>query len=254
MSTLNPDMDTVNLENIPRHIAIIMDGNGRWAEKRRLGRINGHKKGVEAARMVVESCHELGVEYLTLYTFSRENWNRPPSEVKMLMGFLERHLRGEAKMMMKNGIRFKAIGEIEELPSSVRNVIAEVEEQTSGNKGMVLQMALSYGSRAELTEACRRLARRVELGEIAAKDITEEMLGDALYTKGVPDPDLLIRTSGEMRVSNFLLWQIAYTELCISDVLWPDFKKEHLLGAISDFQGRERRFGLTGKQTVKAVG
>jgi undecaprenyl diphosphate synthase len=246
-------MDILNPENMPRHIAIIMDGNGRWAEKRCLGRINGHRKGVEAARMVVKSCRELGIEYLTLYTFSSENWNRPPAEVKMLMGFLERHLKGETPMMMENGIRFKAIGNIEDLPLSVRNVIADLEEKTSGNDDMVLQMALSYGSRAELTEACRRLARRVESGEITPDDITEDMLGDCLYTAGVPDPDLLIRTSGEMRISNFLLWQIAYTELCISDVLWPDFKKEHLIGAISDFQSRERRFGLTGKQAVKAV-
>ncbi len=249
-----PDMDILDPENMPRHIAIIMDGNGRWAKKRLLGRINGHKKGVDAARTVVKSCRELGVEFLTLYTFSVENWNRPPAEVKMLMGFLERHLKGEAHMMLDNGIRFKAIGNLEDLPVSVRDVIADLEDKTKHNTDMVLQMALSYGSRAELTEACRRIAKKVELGEITSKEITEDMLGDSLYTAGIPDPDLLIRTSGEMRLSNFMLWQMAYTELFICDVLWPDFNKEDLISAINDFQSRERRFGLTGEQTVKAVG
>ncbi|MEK7842236.1 MAG: isoprenyl transferase [Deltaproteobacteria bacterium] len=241
-------LDGLIKERLPQHIAIIMDGNGRWAEKRHLGRINGHRRGIEAVRDTIEFCREIGIGCLTLYTFSRENWNRPPSEIRALMGLLERHLRNELLKLMKNGIRFKAIGSLWELPMSTQKIIKEVEEKTKGNSEMTLNIAISYGGRAEIVEAAKRVALGVKEGRIDIDDITEEFFARHLYTAGCPDPDLLIRTSGEFRISNFLLWQMAYTEIYVTDVLWPDFTKQHLIEAFLDFQDRERRFGLTGDQ------
>ncbi|MBI5491812.1 MAG: isoprenyl transferase [Deltaproteobacteria bacterium] len=240
-----------NKGRLPRHIAIIMDGNGRWARLRLLNRINGHRKGIDAARDTVTSCAELGIEYLTLYTFSRENWNRPAHEVQALMMFLESHLRGEEKSMMENNIRFRPIGNISELPAGVRAVIADLEAKTARNTGMVLQLALSYSGREEIVRAARELAKKVKEGSMEPEAITEDLFGASLYTGDAPDPDLLIRTSGEKRISNFLLWQLAYTEIYITDVLWPDFSRSDLEEAIRDYQGRERRFGLV-KEGVAA--
>ena len=242
-------MDDNSKITLPRHIAIIMDGNGRWARKRILNRINGHRKGVEAARDVVVYCRELGIEYLTLYTFSKENWQRPAEEVGLLMTMLKDHLRKEEPMLLKNNIRLKAIGNIEDLPDKVKNVVFDLENKTRGNTGMVLQLALSYSGREEIAATARRLAAMAVEGSISVEDITEERFEGQLYTAGAPDPDLLIRTSGEKRISNFLLWQLAYTEIHITDVLWPDFTREHLDMAIRDFQTRERRYGLvSGKE------
>ncbi|OGP11732.1 MAG: di-trans,poly-cis-decaprenylcistransferase [Deltaproteobacteria bacterium RIFCSPLOWO2_12_FULL_43_16] len=235
-------------ERLPQHIAIIMDGNGRWAEKRFLGRINGHRKGIEVVKDIVEFCRELGIGYLTLYTFSKENWNRPVQEVNALMELLEQHLKNELLKLVKNGIRFKAIGNIGELPENIQNIIKEVEAKTKDNKGMVLNLALSYGGRAEIVEAAKKVALEARRGALDIADITEETFARYLYTDSIPDPDLLIRTSGEFRISNFLLWQLAYTEIYVTDVLWPDFNRQHLIEALLDFQNRERRFGLTGKQ------
>ena len=241
-------MDKISKNRLPRHIAIIMDGNGRWAKKRLLNRINGHRKGIDVARDTVRHCRELGVEYLTLYTFSKENWNRPAIEVQMLMKLLESHLKGELPTLLENNIRFKAIGSIQDLPAGVRKVVDELETKTAHNNGMVLFLALSYGGREEITRAARVLAARAADGTLSPDDITEDLFQGCLYTDGAPDPDLLIRTSGEMRISNFLLWQLAYTEIHVTDVLWPDFTREDLLAAIRDYQGRERRFGLVKEQ------
>ncbi len=236
----------------PRHIAIIMDGNGRWARKRLLNRINGHKKGIEVVRDIVTCCREMGVTYLTLYTFSRENWQRPAEEVSFLMKLLERHLKKDEDLFLKNRIRFRAIGNIRDLPAGVVEAIEDLEAKTASFTDMHLQLALSYSGREEIVQAARRLAARVEKGELSPSEITEEALGSELYTAGIPDPDLLIRTSGECRISNFLLWQLAYTEIHITDVLWPDFTREHLAEAIADYHRRERRFGLV-KDKVGAV-
>jgi undecaprenyl diphosphate synthase len=247
-------VDKLLTDRPPKHIAIIMDGNGRWARKRSLPRISGHRKGIKVARDTVIACRELGIKHLTLYTFSKENWNRPPAEVKMLMVLLENHLKIEARNMMKNNIRFRAIGNIAELPGSVRGAIEKVEEETKDNDGMVLNLALSYSGREEIVEACRAVAKGVAEGKLKADEISEQTLQRYLYTAGTPDPDLLIRTSGERRISNFLLWQLAYTEIYITDVLWPDFTRELLVMAIRDFQRRERRFGLTGEQVLGVAG
>ncbi len=240
-------------ERLPQHIAIIMDGNGRWAEKRFLGRINGHRKGIEVVKDIVEFCRELGIGYLTLYTFSKENWNRPKTEVGALMEFLEEHLRKELLKLIRNGIRLRAIGNIWELPDNIQKIVKEVESKTVDNTGMILNLALSYGGRAEIVEAAKKIAMEVRQGKITTSDITEEVFAKYLYTAGSPDPDLLVRTSGEFRISNFLLWQMAYTEIYVTDVLWPDFKRQHLIEALLDFQNRERRFGLTGEQ-LKSCG
>ncbi len=244
-------MTTLPTENFPKHVAVIMDGNGRWARKRLLNRINGHRKGIDAARRTVTACRELGVEYLTLYTFSKENWNRPRVEVEVLMGLLEKHIRIEGEDMMKNNIRFSAIGNIKELSKGVRKAIDEVTEMTSANDGMLLQLALSYSGREEIVAAARKAAVLAQEGRLDPETLTEENFQSFLYTAGVPDPDLLIRTSGECRISNFLLWQLAYTEIYITDVLWPDFTRDHLLEAFEDYKKRERRYGLTGDQGLK---
>lgn len=246
-------MSDISRENLPRHIAVIMDGNGRWAKKRLLNRIKGHSRGISVARDTVTACRELGVECLTLYTFSRENWQRPAHEVTALMKFLEAHLKEEKKTLIENNIRFKAIGIVEELPKGVRRVVDDLTESTRNNTGMVLQLALSYGGRDEITRAARNLAKKAAAGEIDPEDIDIEAMSREMYTSDVPDPDLLIRTSGEFRISNFLLWQLAYTEIYITDVLWPDFTRAHLEEAIRDYQGRERRFGLVAEQVGKTA-
>jgi undecaprenyl diphosphate synthase len=229
-------------------VAIIMDGNGRWATQRGLTRVQGHRKGKESVREIVETAREIGIEVLTLYAFSTENWERPEREVGALMALLRRYVRSELGKMMKNGIRLVAIGNLRRLPKEVLTDLRAAEQQTRRNTGMTVQLAVSYGSREEIVAAARRLARQVRDGQIAAEDIDEDLFSSALMTAGVPDPDLLIRTSGEMRVSNFLLWQIAYSELYVTDVLWPDFRRPQFLAALDDYARRERRFGRTAAQ------
>jgi len=229
--------------NLPRHVAIIMDGNGRWARKRGLPRVAGHRAGIKAVREVVKGCGNLGIEYLTLYTFSVENWNRPVREVNALMRFLRETLRNEVDDLDRNNVRLMTIGRIEDLPPSVRREIERAQRILDDNTGLTLVLALSYGGRVEIVEAMRKIARMVKQGKLSPEEIDLDTVSQNLYTDGMPDPDLLIRTSGEMRISNFLLWQIAYSELWITDVLWPDFRRKHLYEAIMAYQGRERRFG-----------
>ena len=247
MQTVEELRASVAGNSLPKHIAIIMDGNGRWAMKRGMPRIAGHKKGADTVRLVTEECRALGVKALTLYAFSDENWGRPREEVGFLMDMLGAFLRSEIETMKKNGIRFRTIGRTERLPESVRAWIDRAMAETAGNTGMVLNLALSYGGRGEIIEAIKRLS---ETGGLIG-DLTEEAFSAHLDTAGLPDPDLIIRTSGEKRISNFLLWQAAYAELYFTDILWPDFKAEDLLRAIFDYQGRQRRFGLTQEQMVR---
>ncbi|HNY72739.1 MAG TPA: isoprenyl transferase [Syntrophales bacterium] len=246
-------MADIDLQKLPRHIAIIMDGNGRWAKQHALGRIMGHQKGVEAVRKTVRLCREIGIQYLTLYAFSVENWLRPDQEVAALMQILRQYLRSELAEMMENDIRLHAIGDIDGLQAPVRKLLAETMARTAGNRGMVLNLALSYGGQDEIIRAVRRIAEDVREGTLAAEDITRESFAAYLYTAGIPDPDLLIRTSGEFRISNFLLWQSAYTEFYFTEVLWPDFDKKDLFAAIADYQRRERRYGLTSEQLQKGA-
>ncbi len=229
----------VNFDRLPVHVAVIMDGNGRWAAQRHLPRVEGHRAGIESVREVVEGSARLGIKVLTLYAFSVENWKRPVSEVSMLMTLLKRYLRLELKTLLQNDIRFRVIGREEELAPDVRGELKMAEEKTAGNRGMLFNIALNYGGRAEIVEAARRMiAARVD-----PETLDETRFGEFLYTAGQPDPDLLIRTSGEMRVSNFLLWQIAYAEIWVTDTLWPDFRKRHLIEAILAYQKRDRRYG-----------
>ena len=230
--------------NLPKHVAIIMDGNGRWARKRQLPRLAGHRAGREPVRMCVRTCAKLGVKYLTLYTFSLENWKRPQGEVEGLMMFLEDVLKTEYLELNENGVRLEVVGRTEMLPESTRKVLNETIDKLSHNDGLTLTLAISYGGRAEIADAARKIAREVETGTLAPDDVTEDRFHDFLYSPATPDPDLLIRTSGEMRISNFLLWQIAYSEIHVTDVLWPDFKEEHLLGGIREYTRRDRRYGL----------
>jgi undecaprenyl diphosphate synthase len=225
-----------------------MDGNGRWAKKRLLNRVKGHEEGTESVRVIVRTCREIGIEVLTLYAFSTENWRRPKYEVKSLMAILKRFLISELNEMLANKIRFNAIGQIERMPGDVQAVIRDTMAATSHNKGMVLNLALSYGSRDEIVLAVQKAAADVQNGLLAPDDLTPDLFSEYLYTKDMPDPDLLIRTSGEMRISNFLLWQIAYSEIYITDILWPDFRKEALLEAVRHYRKRERRFGMTTEQ------
>lgn len=241
-------MTNIDRDKLPRHIAIIMDGNGRWARKHALQRIEGHKKGAEAVRSVVRKCREIGVEYLTLYAFSVENWNRPADEVEALMSLLEEFLAAELQEMVENNIRFRTIGNIESLPGKIKATLNKTIEQTSHNTKMTLNLALSYGGRDEIVEAVKRILRDNINGKLAQGDMTKDIFTHYLYTADMPDPDLLIRTSGEYRLSNFLLWQSAYTELYFSDILWPDFSGEKLIEIIEIYQNRERRFGLTSDQ------
>lgn len=228
---------------LPSHVAIIMDGNGRWAKERGLSRIRGHRAGVDSIRDVVRAAGEIGIEYLTLYAFSVENWSRPKREVGALMSLLKRFLKREERGLNRNNVRLRVIGRIGGLPPDVRDWIDRVVESTSGNTGLTLVLALNYGARSEITDAVRSLCRRCGNGEISASSVDERMISDSLYTAGMPDPDLLIRTSGEMRVSNFLLWQISYAEIYVTPDYWPDFRRAHLVKALLDYQKRERRFG-----------
>ncbi len=241
-------MHRIDKTKIPRHVAIIMDGNGRWAKKHSLKRIIGHRKGSDAVRSVVKASREIGIQYLTLYAFSVENWSRPKSEVEALMDFLENYLRSELSEMMDNDIRLMTIGNIAAMPEKVKKVLHKTIEETAHNSSMVLNLALSYGGRDEILHALKQIIHDSQEGKIREADITKETFSRYLYTAEIPDPDLLIRTSGEYRISNFLLWQSAYTELYFTNVLWPDFTRESFIEAIIDYQCRERRFGLTSEQ------
>lgn len=240
-----------NSGEIPKHIAIIMDGNGRWARRRGLPRVAGHKRGVETVRDIVEACAQLGVKFLTLYTFSTENWKRPKDEVSTLMRLLLKSLKDRTDELDKNDIKLDTIGDVKAFPLVVQKRLYDDIERTKNNKRMTLNLALSYSGRWELLEAIKSIGRLVQEGKLSIDEITERHVSDFLTTKNIPDPDLLIRTSGEFRVSNFLLWQIAYTEFFITDVYWPDFSRKHLYDAIKDFQRRERRFGKISEQIKK---
>lgn len=230
-------------KEIPQHIAIIMDGNGRWAKARDLPRREGHRAGAESVEAAMRACGELGVDYLTLYAFSSENWKRPESEVTALMALLSHFIKDKMPSLMENNVRLKVIGQIHRLPKRNQKQLSEAIEKTSGNTGLTLIVALSYGSREEIVEAAKRLAEKVAVGEMSADDIDNDSFAEHLYTAGIPDPDLLIRTSGEFRISNFLLWQISYSEIVITDLFWPEFRKEHLQEAIAEYQKRHRRYG-----------
>ncbi|MBC5994765.1 isoprenyl transferase [Pontibacter cellulosilyticus] len=243
--------EKVDLNNLPKHIAVIMDGNGRWAKKRGGLRIFGHQSAITAVRETVEAAAELGVEYLTLYAFSTENWKRPATEVSALMQLLVSTIRKETATLNKNNIRLQTIGNTDSLPASCQRELMEAMELTKQNSRMTLVLALSYSGRWDITQAVQRLASEVGQGNIRPEDINEAAVSNYLSTAGIPDPELLIRTSGEQRISNFLLWQMAYTELYITELLWPDFRKEHLYEAIVSYQRRERRFGKTSEQLTK---
>lgn len=241
-------MESLDPEKVPRHIAIIMDGNGRWAQRQRLSRIKGHQRGLEAAQTVVDACEELGVKILTLYAFSKENWQRPRKEVNALMGFLQNHLRKRQKELEKRNLRLTIIGDLEDLPTPIRDLLVETVEMTRHKDGLIVNLALSYGGRSEIVAGVRKVIEEIEAGRITTDDITPETFSRYLFTRDLPDPDLLIRTSGELRISNFLLWQIAYTELYFTTTLWPDFGRDELIRACIAYQDRERRFGLTAAQ------
>ncbi len=238
---------------IPKHIAIIMDGNGRWAKKRGLPRVAGHKRGVDTVKDIVEACAEIGVKYLTLYTFSTENWKRPKDEVSTLMRLLLNSLRDRVDELCENEIRLTTIGDTESLPYEVQKQLKADIERTKNNKKMILNLALSYSGRWEIIEAVKKISKAVEKGDIKPDEINEQLFSKFLTTKDLPDPDLVIRTSGEFRVSNFLLWQIAYSEFVITDIYWPDFNRHHLYESIRAFQKRERRFGKVSEQLKKEV-
>lgn len=240
--------EKLDLNKIPEHIAIIMDGNGRWAKKQGFLRAFGHENGVTSLRRASEAAVNIGVKHLTVYAFSTENWNRPKLEVNAIMSLMVSSLKKELQFLQDNDTRLESIGRVENLPKKCRRELAEVTEKTKNNKSMVLTVALSYGSREEILESTRKLAERVANKELSPADITEAHLESCMYTANMPDPDLLIRTGGEQRVSNYLLWQIAYSELYFSDKLWPDFNEEDLYHAIYDYQNRERRFGKISEQ------
>jgi undecaprenyl diphosphate synthase len=240
--------DTLNLAKLPRHIAIIMDGNGRWAKEKGKDRLFGHYNGVESVRNIVEGCAELGIEYLTLYAFSTENWDRPKDEVTGLMELLVQTIRQEVSTLNKNNIRLHIIGNIDMLPQTARNELQEACDETSHNTGLNLVMALSYSSRWEILHAVEMIGEEIKKGVLDPKDVSDAVFKNYLCTANFPDPELMIRTSGEYRISNFLLYQLAYSELYFTDTLWPDFRKENLYEAIYDFQNRERRFGKTSEQ------
>ncbi|MEH0154823.1 isoprenyl transferase [Limibacter armeniacum] len=243
--------EKLDLTNIPRHIAVIMDGNGRWAKQKGAARVFGHKNAIKAVREVTEGAAELGVEYLTLYAFSTENWNRPKLEVTALMQLLIKTIRKETETLIKNNVKLAAIGNLEMLPGECQKELQEAMEITSSNTGMTLVLALSYSGRWDITQAVKALCQDVKDGVLDPEMITSELVAQHLNTTGIPDPELLIRTSGELRISNFLLWQLAYTELFFTETLWPDFRKETLYEALLSYQLRERRFGKTSEQLVK---
>ena len=237
-------------ERLPRHVAIIMDGNGRWAKREGLARMFGHRKGVETVHRITEAAAELGIEYLTLYTFSTENWNRPKEEVDALMALLVDTIAKETPTLMKNNIRLETIGDLSRLPEQTRNKFIGCIQETSNNTGLSLVIALSYSARWEIIRATQMMAAAVQAGQLLVEDINEETISSFLTTRNMPDPDLLIRTSGELRISNFLLWQLAYSELYFTDCLWPEFTEEEFYHAIVDYQHRERRFGKTSEQII----
>ncbi len=241
----------INWNDLPQHIAIIMDGNGRWAKQHTIGRIRGHKKGAQAVRTVVRTCREIGIKYLTLFALSVENLGRPQEEVSALMSLLEEYLIKETEELRKQDIKLVTIGETSHLRSSVKEKLLEAKAKTANNGRMVLNLALGYGSRDEIVSAVKKILADHQKNKVQSEDIDKDMFASYLQTAGLPDPDLLIRTSGEYRISNFLLWQLAYTELYFTDVLWPDFKRDDLLQAIANYQKRERRFGLTSEQLEK---
>jgi len=245
--------ETGNNRNLPQHIAVIMDGNGRWAKNKGAARLFGHRNAIKAVREITEGCAEMGIRFLTLYAFSTENWNRPLAEVNGLMQLLVSTLKTELKILLDNNVRLSTIGNISLLPERCQNEILEAMEETKDNTGLTLILALNYSGRWELVEAVRRIAGAVESGTISTDDIDTDLISSNLATKNIPDPELLIRTSGEMRISNFLLWQIAYTELYFTNKLWPDFRKEDLQRAIDSYNQRERRFGKISEQ-VKNLG
>jgi len=246
--------EQIDMKKLPLHVAIIMDGNGRWARQRGLDRNMGHQEGVKAVREVIECAAELGIKYLTLYTFSKENWSRPDKEVATLMGLMAQALNNETENLVKNNIRLRVIGETDRLDNNIRKKLLETIELTSKLDGLNLIVALSYSSRWEIFQAAKKFAEDFKNGQIDPSLDDENIFGKYLLTTGIPDPELMIRTSGEMRVSNFLLWQMAYTELYFTEILWPDFRKEHFYQAIINYQKRERRFGKTSEQIMKNGG
>jgi undecaprenyl diphosphate synthase len=246
------DMARLDPTKMPHHIAIIMDGNGRWAQRHHLSRIEGHKKGLEATKAVVDACEEFKIKIITLYAFSKENWHRPQREVSALMGLLQEYLRKRQKELERN-IRINIIGDLEDLPAPIRKSLEETMKKTRHKDGLIINLALSYGGRSEIVAGIRKVIKEIEAGRITKDDITPETFSRYLFTGDMPDPDLLIRTSGELRISNFLLWQIAYTELYFTPTLWPDFGKEELIQACIAYQNRERRFGLTASPIRKGT-
>ena len=243
-----PELD---LQRLPQHVAVIMDGNGRWAQQRGLSRIEGHKRGKDSVRAVVEASRRLGIKYLSLFAFSTENWNRPRREVTALMGLLRRYLRSELRKMMRNEIRLRAIGDLRRLPAVLQQDLQATIDATKDNQRMTVVLAVSYSGRDDIVQAARALAREVRQGRVKPEDIDEAAFGGYLHTADIPDPDLLIRTSGEMRISNFFLWQSAYTEIYVTDTLWPDFREPQFLEALAQFQQRERRFGRVSEQAER---
>jgi undecaprenyl diphosphate synthase len=241
-------MNDIDPEKLPRHIAIIMDGSGRWAERHAMGRVMGHRKGAESVRVVVRTCRRIGIPCLTLYAFSMENWLRPEAEVRALMKLLKEYLESEVQEMMDHDIRLTAIGDLDSLGDPILMTLRETVARTAGNQGMVLNLALSYGGRDEIAMAASRMVSDGLAGKITPADVTKDLCNRYLYTSGFPDPDLLIRTGGEYRISNFLLYQMAYTEFYFTDILWPDFREPDLMEAIAEYQQRERRFGRTSEQ------
>ena len=238
-----PKLSAAAVANLPQHVAIIMDGNGRWAKQRHLPRVEGHRNGVESVRAIVRACGEAGVKYLTLYAFSVENWNRPKDEVDTLMKYLARFLKNEIGELNRSNVRLEAIGQIWRLPEAVQQQLEKTKAALAKNNGLTLILALSYGGRTEIVEAIRTIAEKVKAGSLEAAEVNERVLAEHLYTRHYPDPDLLIRTSGEMRVSNFLLWQISYSEFVVTPTLWPDFRKAQLFEALEEYARRHRRFG-----------
>jgi len=243
MTTPSAHLSPEAKAGLPRHVAIIMDGNGRWAKQRHLPRIEGHRAGAESARVIIRTAGELGIKYLTLYAFSVENWNRPKDEVDALMKYLVHYLKSETPELNKNNVRLEIIGQVYRLPEAVQEHLKKSITTLSKNNGLTLIMALSYGGRTEIVDAVREIAQKAKVGELDPADITEQVFSQHLYTRNVPDPDLMIRTSGEMRISNFLLWQISYTELVVTQTLWPDFRKPQLYAALEEYHRRHRRFG-----------
>ena len=243
MSSPIPHLSAEAAANLPRHVAVIMDGNGRWAKSRHLPRIEGHRRGADSVREIIRTAGDVGIKYLTLYAFSAENWNRPKDEVNALMKYLVHYLKTETKDLNKNNVRLEAIGQIHRLPDNVQEQLDKTIATLSKNNGLTLILALSYGSRIEIVEAVRAISEKVKSGKLESADINEKIISENLWTRNVPDPDLLIRTSGEMRVSNFLLWQISYAELVITPTFWPDFRKAQFFAALEEYAKRHRRFG-----------